>query len=114
MNLVLSFQRFLALGDGVIRGCSSKDHLADGSHYWVRPLDGPPKIGTFVIAVARRDWMGSKKRLVKNFIVKRVESIEVSLYSKKCVHSHIIYSPTRYSFCKLFPTGRWPCQSSWD
>lgn len=48
-----------------------------GAFYWVRPIIGPLKPGTIVLAVAKREWLGSKKRLIKNFIMKKVIEVKV-------------------------------------
>lgn len=77
-GLILPLQRVLARDDGVIVGDSVLE-FPEGTRYRVRRIYGRPKPGTFVIAVARRGWMDPpKRRLIKNFIVKQVESIEVS------------------------------------
>ena len=114
MNLLLPYQRFIACSDGLIRGDSSKDHLPDGTPYWVRQIDGPPMPGTFVLVVARRGWMGPNKRLVKNFIVKKVESIEVSSIQCSSFRAASTYSYCLLFLCYTFYTGRWPCCNNWD
>ena len=77
MKLVLPLQIFLGHGDGVASGNSMHGVIDHGTFYWVRPIIGPIKPGTIVLAVAKREWMGSKKRLIKNFIVKKVVEVKV-------------------------------------
>ena len=79
MKLFLACQKFLATADGAIKDDSMYPTMEDGDLYWVRPITkGAIKKGMNVLAVAKRSWMGSNKRLVKNYIVKRVEEVKVS------------------------------------
>ena len=66
---ILSLQLLLARNDGTVIGNSCGDRLTHGKRYWVRPITGPIKDNTLVIVVAKRSWMGSKKRLIRNFII---------------------------------------------
>ena len=77
MKFVLPLQIFLGRGDGVASGNSMHGMIDHGTFYWVRPIIGPLKPGTIVLAVAKREWMGSKKRLIKNFIMKKVIEVQV-------------------------------------
>ena len=77
MKFVLSLQILLGRDDGVASGNSMQGMIDHGTFYWVRPIIGPLKPGTIVLAVAKREWMGSKKRLIKNFIMKKVIEVKV-------------------------------------
>jgi len=80
MNPLLSLQRVIGLSDGVAAEMSNFPKIKPGDHYWVCPID-EMKEGIFVLVVAKRGWMGRNKRLIRNYIIKKVEKIEVSSVS---------------------------------
>ena len=78
MNLLLAYQKLLGSGVGVTVGNSNYPNVKPGQYYHVRPIIGPIEEGTLVKSVAKRSWMGSKKKLIKNYIIKRVDEVKVS------------------------------------
>ena len=85
MKFVLPLQIFLGRDDGVASGNSMQGMIDHGTFYWVRPVIGPLKPGTIVLAVAKREWMGSRKRLIKNFIMKKVIEVKV----RQCISRYL-------------------------
>ena len=78
MKLSLAYQKLLGSGDGIAVGNSNYPVVKPGQYYYVRPIIGPIKEGTLVKSVAKRSWMGSKKKLIKNYIIKRVDKVKVN------------------------------------
>lgn len=80
MNLLLVYQKLLGSGVGVAVGNSNHPNVKHGQYYRVHPIVGPIEEGTLVksVAKAKHGWMGSKKKLIKNYIIKRVDEVKVS------------------------------------
>ena len=75
--MLLKAQRFLGTADGVVEDLSMWPNVKPGVRYWVKPINGRIKKRMIVLAVAKRSWMGRNKRLIRNYIVKRVEEVKV-------------------------------------
>ena len=75
--MLLKAQRFLGSGDGVADDFSMWPKVKPGARYWVKPIKGRIKKRMIVLAVAKRGWMGRNKRLIRNYIIKRVEEVKV-------------------------------------
>ncbi len=78
--MLLKAQRFLGTAAGVVEDFSMWSNVQPGAGYWVKPIKGRIKKRMIVLAVAKRSWMGRNKRLIRNYIVKRVKEVKVRCF----------------------------------
>jgi len=78
--MLLKAQRFLGTADGIVEDFSMWPNVKPGANYWVKPIKGRIKKRMIVLAIAKRSWMGRNKRLIRNYIVKRVKEVKVRCF----------------------------------